>query len=246
MKILICDDTYSDLRHTQSLVNNFYKEKNVSIQIDTFSNSAEALDDILNMTRNEYDLYILDVIMQQNGIDVAVEILKQFPNATIIFTTSSKEFAVDAFKVKALDYLIKPLNKNFFYNTLELFMKNYTKKGYVWSVKTPEYSIMAIELSDIIYIESCNRRLDIHLEKEVITTTSLRGKFLDSIPFNLNENFFLLCHNSFIVNMNKIKAFNDSGFLMKNGETVPISKRMSKQVKESYINYLVGEIDGNN
>ena len=246
MKILICDDTYSDLRHTQSLVNNFYKEKNVSIQIDTFSNSAEALDDILNMTRNEYDLYILDVIMQQNGIDVAVEILKQFPNATIIFTTSSKEFAVDAFKVKALDYLIKPLNKNVFYNTLELFMKNYTKKGYVWSVKTPEYSIMAIELSDIIYIESCNRRLDIHLEKEVITTTSLRGKFLDSIPFNLNENFFLLCHNSFIVNMNKIKAFNDSGFLMKNGETVPISKRMSKQVKESYINYLVGEIDGNN
>ena len=246
MKILICDDTYSDLRHTQSLVNNFYKEKNVSIQIDTFSNSAEALDDILNMTRNEYDLYILDVIMQQNGMDVAVEILKQFPNATIIFTTSSKEFAVDAFKVKALDYLIKPLNKNVFYNTLELFMKNYTKKGYVWIVKTPEYSIMAIELSDIIYIESCNRRLDIHLEKEVITTTSLRGKFLDSIPFNLNENFFLLCHNSFIVNMNKIKAFNDSGFLMKNGETVPISKRMSKQVKESYINYLVGEIDGNN
>lgn len=245
MKILICDDTHSDLRHTQSLVNSYFKEKNVSITVDTFTNAFEALDYILNKTKNEYDLYILDVIMQQNGIDVASEILKQFPKATIIFTTSSKEFAVDAFKVKALDYLIKPLNKNIFYNTLEIFEKNNAKKGFVWTVKTPEYSVMTIELSDVLYIESCNRRLEIHLEKEVITTTSLRGKFLESIPFNIEDNSFLLCHNSFIVNMNKIKAFNDIGFLMKNGETVPISKRMTKQVKDSYINYLVGDINAN-
>lgn len=246
MKILICDDTYSDLRHTQGLVKSYFKEKNVSTIIDTYLDSNEALNDILNKTKNEYDLYILDVIMQQNGIDIAGEILRQFPNAIIIFTTSSKEFAVDAFKVKALDYLIKPLNKNIFYETLSLFEKNHLKKGYIWSVKTPEYTVLNIELSDVIYIESCNRRLEIHLEKETITTTSLRSKFLDSIPFNIDENSFLLCHNSFIVNMNKIKAFNDLGFLMKNGETVPISKRMSKQVKESYINYLVGDINADN
>ena len=57
---------------------------------------------------------------------------------------------------------------------------------------------------------------------------------------------FLLCHNSFIVNMNKIKGIKDLEFIMENDELVPISKRMLKEVKEQYINYLVGDYNENN
>ena len=76
---------------------------------------------------------------------------------------------------------------------------------------------------------------------EIITSTSLRTKFIESIPFNLKENSFLLCHNSYIVNMNKIKGIKDLEFIMDNGDLVPISKRMLKEVKDEYINYLVGD-----
>lgn len=235
-----------DLRRTDNIITAFFNEKNEEIDITTFSDANIFLDHLDNIITNQYDLYFLDIIMQRNGISVAEEIVRKFPNATIIFTTSSKEFAFDAFKVKAFDYLIKPLDKNLVYKTLELFLENFNTKKFVWKVKTPNYEMITIELKDILYIESCNRRLEIHLDKDVIQTVSLRSKFLDSIPFDIDKNSFLMCHTSFIVNMNKIKGFNDLNFLMKNGEKVPISKRMTKQVKQKYIDYLVGDVNGNN
>ena len=191
---------------------------------------------------NQYDLYFLDVVMQHNGIYVASEIIKKVPNASIIFTTTSKEFAIDAFKVQAFDYILKPLDKTEFYDSIDRIMKKLNIKKNTWSFKTNDLTLISINLEEIRYIESTNRRIDVHLcNDEIITSTTIRTKFLETIPFNLTENSFLLCHNSFIVNMNKIKGIKDVEFIMDNGETVPISKRMLKEVKEQYINYLVGD-----
>ena len=121
-------------------------------------------------------------------------------------------------------------------------MKKLNIKKNTWSFKTNDLTLISINLEEIRYIESTNRRIDVHLcNDEIITSTTIRTKFLETIPFNLAENSFLLCHNSFIVNMNKIKGIKDVEFIMDNGETVPISKRMLKEVKEQYINYLVGD-----
>ena len=58
---------------------------------------------------------------------------------------------------------------------------------------------------------------------------------------NYEEKNFLNCHASFIVNMNQIKSIVNLDFVMFNGDTVPISKRMLKQTKEKYFKYLIGD-----
>lgn len=242
MRILICDDTQSDLDVTYKYVTEYYKKKNINVKIDCFTDCNIVLNLLNFIEDNQYDLYFLDVVMQHNGIYVASEIIKKVPNASIIFTTTSKEFAIDAFKVQAFDYILKPLDKTEFYDSIDRIMKKLNIKKNTWSFKTNDLTLISINLEDIRYIESTNRRIDVHLcNDEIITSTTIRTKFLETIPFNLAENSFLLCHNSFIVNMNKIKGIKDVEFIMDNGETVPISKRMLKEVKEQYINYLVGD-----
>lgn len=242
MRILICDDTQSDLDVTYQYVTEYYKKKNINVKIDCFTDCNIVLNLLNFIEDNQYDLYFLDVVMQHNGIYVASEIIKKVPNASIIFTTTSKEFAIDAFKVQAFDYILKPLDKDEFYDSIDRIMKKLNIKKNTWSFKTNDLTLISINLEDIRYIESTNRRIDVHLcNDEIITSTTIRTKFLETIPFNLTENSFLLCHNSFIVNMNKIKGIKDVEFIMDNGEIVPISKRMLKEVKEQYINYLVGD-----
>lgn len=242
MRILICDDTQSDLDVTYKYVTEYYKKKNINVKIDCFTDCNIVLNLLNFIEDNQYDLYFLDVVMQHNGIYVASEIIKKVPNASIIFTTTSKEYAIDAFKVQAFDYILKPLDKAEFYDSIDRIMKKLNIKKNTWSFKTNDLTLISINLEDIRYIESTNRRIDVHLcNDKIITSTTIRTKFLETIPFNLSENSFLLCHNSFIVNMNKIKGIKDVEFIMDNGEIVPISKRMLKEVKEQYINYLVGD-----
>ena len=242
MRILICDDTQSDLDVTYKYVTEYYKKKNINVKIDCFTDCNIVLNLLNFIEENQYDLYFLDVVMQHNGIYVASEIIKKVPNASIIFTTTSKEYAIDAFKVQAFDYILKPLDKAEFYDSIDRIMKKLNIKKNTWSFKTNDLTLISINLEDIRYIESTNRRIDVHLcNDKIITSTTIRTKFLETIPFNLSENSFLLCHNSFIVNMNKIKGVKDVEFIMDNGEIVPISKRMLKEVKEQYINYLVGD-----
>ena len=242
MRILICDDTQSDLDVTYKYVTEYYKKKNINVKIDCFTDCNIVLNLLNFIEDNQYDLYFLDVVMQHNGIYVASEIIKKVPNASIIFTTTSKEYAIDAFKVQAFDYILKPLDKAEFYDSIDRIMKKLNIKKNTWSFKTNDLTLISNNLEEIRYIESTNRRIDVHLcNDKIITSTTIRTKFLETIPFNLSENSFLLCHNSFIVNMNKIKGIKDVEFIMDNGEIVPISKRMLKEVKEQYINYLVGD-----
>jgi DNA-binding LytR/AlgR family response regulator len=79
------------------------------------------------------------------------------------------------------------------------------------------------------------------IDGNIVSTTSLRTKFIESIPFDFEQEQFILCHNSFIVNMNQIKTIRDSEFIMFNNKSVPISRRLLKKVKEKYVQYLVGE-----
>ena len=72
-------------------------------------------------------------------------------------------------------------------------------------------------------------------------TTSIRGKFLEEIPFDIETYNFINCHTSFVVNMSQIKSITDHSFIMKNGHHIPIAKRIEKQVVETYTKYLLGE-----
>ena len=242
MKITICDDTALDLENLEKIISNYSKINNYSITIEKYNN-PDTLIKRVAFNPNDYKVFFLDVVMQKSGIDLAAQIRKYREDAIIVFTTSSKEFAIDAFGVRAYDYLLKPLEQNQTFKCINRIIKDISNTPIaVCKIKTNDYNIMTVNIKDIAYIESINRRIVIHKKNdETITSTTLHSKFLDSIPFDYEKANFINCHASYVVNMNHVKSITDKSFIMKNEEIIPISKNLLTIVKKRYINYLVGE-----
>ena len=216
MRVAICDDNKIDLHYVTLLIEEFFQKKNINVKIDKFTNPRLLLNKLSEDENLLYDLFILDVVMPQNGIVVAQKINKLFSDAVIIFQSTSRDYAVDAFRVRALDYFLKPLDKVQVFDTLEkLYDKISPANKTVIQIKDSELFITSIAIQDINYIESFNRRLLFHLiDGRTIHSTTLRNKFLDSMPFDLEANNFSACHASFVVNLNQVKSISSNSFIL--------------------------------
>ncbi len=243
MKIAICDDTKQDIEIISGIINEYANHHKINIEIVSFSNPFVFLKHLNLLGTKEYDLIILDVVMQQSGIDVAERIRKIDDQIKIVFSSTSKDYALDAFKVRAYDYLLKPVSKTSVFKCLSdilIIHKTNTKTSV--SIKSEDFSIMSLEIKDITYIESRDRKMEFNqVDGNKIISTSMRTKFLESIPFNYKQFEFINCHSSFIVNMNYIKAIETNNFVLKDGTIIPISRRLYQQVKDRYIKHLIGE-----
>lgn len=242
MKFTICDDTNSDLAAIEGIINKYAMKNNISIDIEKH-NHPDLLLKQVSFKPEEYQVFFLDIVMQKNGIDIARSIRKHCKEAIIVFATSSKEYAIDAFGVRAFDYLLKPLNEKQAFECIDrVFQEVSSSAKYVFKFKTNDKSIMMVNIKEISYIESINRRIILHMKDgSEIVSTSLHNKFLESIPFDYESCNFINCHASYVVNMNDIKSINDKSFITKGDDVIPISKSLFASVKRIYIKYLVGE-----
>lgn len=114
MKIAICDDSMKDLILLEGLLE-AYKQlnPNTDFQVEKFSNSSTLCEKIRN--KELADIYILDILMSQTtGIDLGNEIRKNSKESAIIYITSSDDFALDAFHIHAVRYLLKPVQEQQF------------------------------------------------------------------------------------------------------------------------------------
>ena len=153
------------------------------------------------------DLIFLDINMpSMNGFNF-YKSLKQ--TTMVIFTTAHSEYAIKGFEVNAIDYLLKPIEKNRFIQACEKAQKYYqyifnkteseNNSLYVRS----EYALVKILFSKILYLETMDDYIKIHLEdkKSVLTLMSMK-KMMDILP----QTEFLRVHRSFIVSIKKIDS----------------------------------------
>jgi len=157
------------------------------------------------------DLMFVDINMPDlNGLDF-VKSLKNKP--FIIFTTAYSEYALEGFKVDAVDYILKPISYDEVLRAVNKVRDRMAATAAVTSetvtmnkeslfVKS-EYKLVRIQLSDIKYIESANEYIQIHLETEKPITTLVR---LKTIETELPKDKFMRVHRSFIVNLDKVKV----------------------------------------
>ncbi len=157
------------------------------------------------------DLMFVDINMPDlNGLDF-VKSLKNKP--FIIFTTAYSEYALEGFKVDAVDYILKPISYDEFLRAVNKVRDRMAATAAVTSetvtmnkeslfVKS-EYKLIRIQLSDIKYIESANEYIQIHLDTEKPITTLVR---LKTIEAELPKEKFMRVHRSFIVNLDKVKV----------------------------------------
>lgn len=184
-----------------------------------FHSAAEALKAIHDQ---KIDVIFLDIQMPDlNGIELA-RLLDSVPSRPrVIFTTAYNHFAIEGFRVDALDYLLKPFSYEEFLRAAqkartyaELLNRPATATTQVARVEPEndhiflkvEYQLVRVALSDILYIESLKDYVKVWLEgkdKALLSLTSLKA-----LEEKLPPNRFMRIHRSFIISLDKITSIN--------------------------------------
>ncbi|HLP05215.1 MAG TPA: LytTR family DNA-binding domain-containing protein [Paludibacter sp.] len=205
IKCIAIDDEPLALQQVSSYIDKTPFLENLALCQSAF----EAMDFLRN---NEVDLMFVDINMPDvNGLDFVKSLPKK---PQVIFTTAYSEYAIEGFKVDALDYILKPINYDVFLksankalNWFELNSKQPEPETLESSpgclfVKS-EYRLVRILLSDIKYIESANEYIQIHLVNDAPVTTLVRLKTMEE---QLPKDKFMRVHRSFIVNLDRVKV----------------------------------------
>ena len=160
----------------------------------------------------------------------------------IVFTTAYSEYAVEGYKVNAVDYLLKPFGMNDFLRAAMKVQEQHNLRhqntprqqsspvqadGTIF-VKT-DYRVVRIAIADIRYVEGMSEYLKIHLagQKPVITLLSMK-KMEDYLPSTL----FMRIHRSYIVNLQKIQEVNKNRVILDADTNLPIGDLYKDQFNE--------------
>ena len=239
MKIVICDDSIEYLLKIEKLLFYYQDTHNgAKFEIEKFSDAAALYRKI--QQNDLADIYILDMIMaDKNGIDIGNQIRRAGCNNAIIYITTADDFALDAYSVHAVRYLLKPISEHSFFEALD-YALSYAEvqKSPTYAIKTKD-GLVSIPYSKIEYIENSSRILDVHLTNgQAVKSIFLRKSFDEEIREIICRPNFVQVHKSFLINLNYVKKLAANNALMETGETIPISKKRAADIKKEYLLYI--------
>lgn len=233
MKIAVCDDEKQFVDAICPLLKKWAARNSIKLTLCRFTNG----DELIAAHRDQcMDLIILDIIMPLlNGIDTARELRKYHQTVPIIFLTSTKEFAVDSYEVKAFHYLIKPVDEIKLFRVLDDFLKTVTLPHKLFTAQT-DRGFCKIVVDNVDYLEAQNKEVLVHLSNG--KTIAIRELFSKCEEIFSLENGFFRCHRSYIVNLNNIEQFTKSEITTSLKGNIPISRNRYVTFKETYFNHM--------
>ncbi|RTQ52107.1 response regulator transcription factor [Hymenobacter gummosus] len=223
--------------------------------VGRYGSAVEALRG-LHQPDMQVDLIFLDIQMPDlNGLELARVLGRGEDKARIVFTTAFNQYALEGYKVDALDYLVKPFNYDEF---LRAALK---AKGYFELIRRPapaapapaaappaepapvpapedqylylkvEYQLVRVALSDILYIEGLKDYIKVYRRSETKPLLSLSS--LKAVEDKLPARRFMRIHRSYIVALDHIASVT-RGTVQIGGETIPVSD----SYREAFDKYL--------
>jgi DNA-binding response OmpR family regulator len=177
MKIAICDDDRNELFRILSILADYQLERNTEFSYKPFKSSVELS---AEASHERYDIYLLDIVMPGlDGMELAREIRSYDKAADIIFLTSSSEFAVESYQVKASNYLMKPLQKDRVFEALDDIIRTRIEDRDSCIVLRSNIGVHKVRLSEIVYVEALNRKVIYYLKNNSqITCAEVLGVVL--------------------------------------------------------------------
>lgn len=236
IKLVVCEDNQNEMTHLKTLL-----KKDVITHFDLdvtyFLNPKLVIDDQTILTHT--DVFILDILMPEfSGIELAKVIRKHNKDAVIIFLTASKEYALDAYEMLAIRYLIKPLKASELNDALAMASHLVKKKTVKYQIETRTERI-TLNLLDIKWIEYRDHVLYFTTTESVIKSKFYRTTFSKTIPSLFEHQSFILSHRSYLVNLNHVLKMVPDGFIMNNQAFIPISKNRRTLVRKQYLDYTL-------
>lgn len=211
-----------------------YIERTPFLELVSHANSA--LDILQHIEEFAPDLIFLDIEMADlSGINFS-RIIPKGPK--IIFTTAYDQYAIEGYKVEALDYLLKPISYEEFLNAAQKgkeyvqMVRNSSTENHIsrrnYLFVNSGYKLVKVNFDDILYIEGYKDYVKFHLTTSKRPMLSLLS--LKKLEKELPDSFFMRVHRSFIVNLHHIQSVERRIINFKSGEV-----KVSEQYQEEFM-----------
>lgn len=227
--IAICDDLSQDRKKLYELVADYIESRDIRAVISVYRSGEELLEsDISSM-----DLVFLDIYMGKiNGMDTAKELLKKNRSVQVVFTTTSPDFAVEAFQIDAFQYLLKPVKKEDLFRILNRFMEGISAmRSITVKIGRTEENI---RLGDILYIEANGKRTVFHMKNGDRRDVS---ESLAQMKERLKDEYFVCPIRWALVPLVEISSIFGTEISLSDGTTIPLSRGKRDEVKEAYASW---------
>ena len=191
-----------------------------NIEIKTFTHASEGL---AAVRIERPDVLLLEINL---GTDNGIELARSVPEDTcIIFTTAFTEYAIDAFNLDAIDYLLKPFSYERFQTAINKVVRRQQQELQPTITVKVGYKTVVLPLSDIIYLAAMDNYVRLHLTngQKLVTQTTL-----STLAAQLPESLFVRVHKSFIISRQQIESYSrQQVFLHGEPHPIPIGRTYS-------------------
>ena len=238
LRIGICDDDHQGLLQIASLLESYRHDSKEEFSYASFQNATDLL---ASAESRDYDLLLLDVLMPGvNGMQAAREIRQRNDQTEIVFLTSSPEYAVESYSVRAHYYLLKPVTEEKLFPILDRLMSDLKKPEDALHIKT-QGSVFSLSYRKIEYIEVIAKKLYFYLTDG--SSREISGSLADFEPLLLRNPGFIKVHRSYIVNLQWVQELRHGALMTVAGRRVPVARTSYSQVRTAYTEFLFQEAE---
>lgn len=241
LSIAICDDETFYVQQTETFVQEYLRRHpERSGQVHAFRHGQELLRQVEET--GGFDLYLLDIIMPElNGIQTGRRLRELGNGGEIVYLTTSSDYAVDSYSVRAFFYLLKPVKKERLFEVLDAAVEKLDVRRCKAVLVTTRDGPRRVLLDQILYVERVGRGLRYYCSCGAVDSLSLRVTFHAAVEQLLADPRFCQCGSSFAFNLQHVAGVRGQDVLLDSGGSVAIPRASVHAFKNAWGSFWLEE-----
>lgn len=228
-RLAICEDNPAERQHLESLCDQLLSQREIPHTIARFASAGELAAE-LERNCTVFDLLLLDIQMKgMNGMELAHMLHNRRAPVRMLFVTGCPDYALESYQVHPVHYLLKPVEPAALDEALYRDWEAHC--GACPMVFRRGSQTVFLPLEEICYIESVNRCVVVHTAGESQTfPLSLTGVERLTPPGRFSR-----CHNSYLVNLDQVRAVERTCVILQGGVRLPVGRRYYQDFQSALV-----------
>ena len=239
-RIALCDDEQAEAMKTKGMLNNYRKSHpQLDFEIGIFDNAER----LLLKVKEGYgpDLILMDIYMEgRTGIEAVRELHEMGNKSRVIFLTTSEKHAVEAFRLEAAQYLVKPVSEADFFSVIDKQIEILSKERQKYVALQMDNRTFRVMVYDIVYCESQGKRQYLHLTDGTQLCVRMSMTGLEELFLPYEE--IVRIGKCYIINMDHVEGLNSRAVQMDNGQQLFLPRGAYQSLRKQYITYYTGSL----
>lgn len=237
-QIALCDDEQAEVIKTQEMLHSYKKLRpELDFEVGIFENAEELL--LKVQSGYKPDLILMDIYMKgKTGIEAVRELHEMGDKRRVIFLTTSQEHALEAFRVEAVQYLVKPVSEEEFFPLLDKQFEILNEERQKYVALQVDNRTLRVMVHDIVYCESQGKRQYIHLSDDTLLCVHLSMAGLEELFLPYEE--IIRLGKWYIINMDHVEGLDSHSVQMDNGMELYLPRGAYQSLRKHYITYYTG------